>query len=92
MPTNTRTEFTQLTAYMFVHHFLTHSTVWDVYGSDYDSIDDVPEKNRQFFFEDAHGNIFMSQGPVMMRRDQADAYTRDADDSAYWRYEVIEIS
>lgn len=77
--------------WQFIHHFLTHSTVWEVYETDYPSMESVPEKLQSVMFTGADQKVYMTNWPRMASRKEAVSYIR-ADGDKYFRYEVIEIS
>lgn len=80
----------RLTVFQFIHHFLTHSIVWEIWESDWQDLEHIPEKMRDSFFVGADGRMYMGTQPLMMRRVKAEEYVRTADDS-FTKYEVIEI-
>lgn len=78
---------------MFVHHFPTHTIVWEVHETDgYTSLADTPVAARELFFVGQRdGKIYMGTEPMMMRRSKAEAYCR-VQDNDWQRFTVIEIN
>lgn len=84
-------EIMQTEVMIFVHHFPTHSVVWEVHETDYPSMADTPLACREIFFSGQRdGKIYLGSEPMMMRRVKADAYCTVMD-SEWQRFTVVEI-
>lgn len=83
--------FEALNVMYFVHHFPTHSVVWEVWETDYASIDDIPVSLREGMFEGADGKVYHTFYPSMYSRKRAEDYC-DVSDNEFTRYAVVEIS
>lgn len=85
----------RLTVFQFVHHFPTHTTVWEVWETDYSDISQVSRGMSagmaDNFLAGADGKVYMVSHPMMMSRHGAMEYVRKADDY-YTAYQVIEIN
>lgn len=82
----------RLTVFQFVHHFLTHTIVWEVWETDYASIEDTREGMARgmsdCFFTGNDDKVYMVNWPHFTSRERAEDYVRTADDS-YTKYEVV---
>lgn len=83
-------EIRQTEVMYFIHHFPTHSTIWEVHETDgYASIGDA-ESVYSGAFEGADSKVYMSYEPIMMRRERAEEYVK-VPNNEFIRYSVIEI-
>lgn len=76
---------------VFVHHFPTHSIVWEIFETDWDSLEAVyPPYNRRYMFVDRDGVIWLMEEPTMKRRSHADKYAENIpSEYPYFDYEVF---
>lgn len=83
-------ELRQTEVMIFVHHFPTHSIVWEVYETTYASWSAVHLNREIYFMGQTDGKIYMGSEPMMMRRDKAIEWC-DVRDNTFNSYTVVEI-
>lgn len=85
----------QTESMIFVHHFPTHSVVWGVCETTYESMAEVADYyapiQRDVFFEGRDGLIYMAWFPTSMRRVSADDYV-SRESNPYIRYTVVDLT
>lgn len=77
---------------VFLRHFPTHSTVWEVYETTYDRMQDISVESRDAFFTGRDGTVYLTAWPDMMSRERATEYAYSAPDTTWIKHTVIEIS
>lgn len=83
-------EFKQTEVMYFVHHFPTHTTVWEIHETDgYESLNSALTVYGGAF-KGNDGQIYMSYEPIMMRRERAENYCQ-VKNNEFQRFTVIEI-
>ena len=75
---------------MFRHDFPTHTTVWEVWETDYERIEDVEPLNADLFFAGADGFVYMVSWPRFCSREQADEYC-SVESGPFLVYEYVNL-
>lgn len=76
-----------------MHHFPTHSQVWEVHETTWDCMEDISVRDRSYFFEDRHGNIMMVLSHFFLSKSEALLYWGEGntlEDLA--NYEFVKLS